>query len=197
MYKKFFLITVASFFAIASQAQKLTVVVKYATSDGTSNNNMIYYQPGSLLDWTDFKGKPVTGSDAAALTSAGFGVKLSFKRVNDISQLIISVICSFSRKDSWVLPGNKTAYILNHEQKHFDIAYIHTLEFVQNLRNAHFTNANYQSVIEKVYNETAKEMSKVQDQYDSETSHSRIPAKQGEWDEKISGQLALAAKNNE
>lgn len=159
------------------------------TSESTSNSNTIYYKPGELLTWDDFKGKPVAGSDAVALTGAGFGLKLAFHRVGNTSELVISVSCSFSKKDSWVLPGNKTSYILNHEQKHFDIAYINTFLFIQNLRNAHFTNANYASAIEKVYNETASAMSKIQDQYDMETSHSRIPEKQADWDQKISGQL--------
>ena len=140
--------------------------------------NAILYRPGITLGWTDFKGRPTEGSDAAALTNAGFGLKLAFRRVENSSQLVIDVNCNFSRKDSWVKPGNKTDYILNHEQKHFDIAYIHTCTFIQQLQNAHFTNANYNAVIEKIYKENALAMSRMQNQYDSETSHSRLPAKQ-------------------
>ena len=137
------------------------------------------------------------GSDAAALSSAGFGIKLAFRRVGNTSDLLISVTCSFSKKDTWVLPGNKTPYILNHEQKHFDIAYIHTLLFIEKLRKAPFTNTNYGSLIEKIYNESAIAMGKFQNQYDAETSHSRIPEKQLEWDQKISTQLTLTEKITE
>ncbi|MBC7888266.1 MAG: hypothetical protein H7Z13_10265 [Ferruginibacter sp.] len=195
MYKKFFFILFAVLFSVVLNAQKLTVVVNYVTNDGAANKNDIYYLPGQLLSWDDFKGKPVAGSDAAALTNAGFGVKLAFRRVENTSQLVIGVHCSFSRKDSWVKPGNKTSYILNHEQKHFDIASIHTFLFMENLRKAHFTNSNYAAVIEKIYNETAGAMTKTQNQYDAETSHSRIPEKQAEWDAKISRQMELATKN--
>lgn len=92
------------------------------------------------------------------------------------------------------MPGNKTAYILNHEQKHFDIAYINTLLFIQNLRGANFTNTNYAAVIEKIYNKTAAAMTSIQNQYDLDTSHSRIPEKQAQWNDKISKQLSLSVK---
>jgi hypothetical protein len=128
------------------------------------------------------------------LTSAGFGIKLMFRRVDNSSQLVISVNCSFSKKDSWVLPGNKSAYILNHEQKHFDIAYIHTILFIRKLKRANFTNTNYESVLEKIYNESAAEMSKAQNEYDAETSHSRKPVIQAEWNEKINRELSLYVK---
>jgi hypothetical protein len=194
MIKKWFLLLFIVSICMVLPAQKLTVVVNYVSNDGNGNSNIINYEPGHQLTWNDFKGKPVTGGDAVALTNAGFGVKLAFRRVGNVSQLVISVNCSFSKKDSWVLPGNKTAYILNHEQKHFDIAYIYTMLFVQNLRKAPFTNSNYESVIEKVYNEAATKMSKVQNEYDAESSHSRIPEKQAAWDQKISEQLESAIK---
>lgn len=195
MYKKFFLIVFGFLSSFLLHAQKLSVVVNYVTDDGTINKNNIYYQTDQLLSWDNFKGKPVEGTDAAALTHAGFGLKLMFRRVETTSQLVISVSCSFSQKDSWVKSGNKTSYILNHEQRHFDIAYIHTKLFMEKLKITPFTNTNYGALIEKIYSETAADMSKTQNQYDAETSHSRIPANQAKWDEKISGMLALPVKD--
>ncbi|MEP7107208.1 MAG: hypothetical protein ABI760_04485 [Ferruginibacter sp.] len=194
MNKKLFLIAAGFLFSIASYSQKLSVAVNYVTNDGTPNNNIIYYQPNQLLVWDDFRGKPVEGTDAVAMTSAGFSLKLAFRNDEKTSQIVINVNCSFSKRDSWVKAGNKTAYILNHEQKHFDIAYIHTLLFIQNLKNARFTNTNYPEVIERIHNETAAAMNKMQNQYDVETTHSKLPEKQAEWDEKISKQLAMSFK---
>ncbi|MEO7768663.1 MAG: DUF922 domain-containing protein [Ferruginibacter sp.] len=194
MNKIFFLVAVIFLSSLALSAQKLNVVVNYAGSEGTNNNNMINYQPEQLLGWEDFKGKPIEASDAAALTNAGFGVKLSFRSIENTAKLLIAVNCSFSKRESWVKSGNKTAYILNHEQKHFDLAFIHTLQFIKNLRNADFTTTNYAALIEKIYNHAAEELGTAQNQYDAETSHSRIPERQVEWDQKISRQLALAVK---
>jgi len=189
--KKFFLISTAVIAFLSLEAQKLNVVVNYVTQDAAAGSNNILYAPGELLSWSDFKASPVEGHDAAALSNAGFGIKLMFRRLGDASQLTIAVSCSFSRKDSWVKRGNKTTYILNHEQKHFDIAYISTMLFIQNLKKATFTNTNYAALIEKIYNESAQAMSDMQNHYDGETSHSRIPEKQAEWDEKVNAHLAL------
>lgn len=195
MNKKIFLATISFLLILITNAQKLTVAVNYVDVSEYENKNDIPYRPNQLLNWNDFKGKPEASSNAAALTNAGFGIKLSFRRAENASQLDIAVNCSFSRKDSWVKLANKTNYILNHEQKHFDIAYINTLLFIKNLRNANFTNTNYNAVIQKIYTETALAMANMQNKYDGETSHSRLPEKQAAWDETIN-QL-LAATNTE
>ncbi|MEO6720187.1 MAG: DUF922 domain-containing protein [Ferruginibacter sp.] len=169
------------------------MLVNYVANDDKSNSNNINYQPGALLSWSDFKGRPVEGSDAAAITSAGFGVKLSFKRLGNTAELLIAVNCSFSKKDSWVKPNHKTSYILNHEQRHFDVAFIHTLRFIERLQNAKYTAANYPSVIEKIYKETALEMAQMQNEYDSQSDHSRNTDRQTEWNQKIGKLLSSAS----
>jgi hypothetical protein len=129
------------------------------------------------------------------LTNAGFGIKLAFHRVGNSSQLAIAVNCNFSKKDSWVKSGNKTDYILNHEQKHFDIAYLHTIYFIKKLKAATYTNDTYVAVIEKIYQEAATSMGTMQNQYDAETSHSRQTREQAAWDVKITELLDKAVKD--
>ncbi len=194
MNKKIFFFLILLLSSVALYAQNLSVVVKYLAIDGAASNDSIIYQPNQFLNWENFKGTPVESSDAAALTNAGFGLKLAFHRVENVSQLVIGVNCVFSGKQSWVKSGNKTAYILNHEQRHFDIAYIHTILFMKNIKAAHFTNTNYTAVIENIFNESVAAMNKMQVQYDAETNHSKIPERQAGWDEKISQQLLLADK---
>lgn len=189
MNKRIFLSVIILFWSLVMNAQKLSTVVNYVSGNGEKDQNTIYYKQGDLLTWNDFQGKPVEGNDAVALTNAGFGVKLAFHRVDNISQLVINVNCNFSKKDSWVKKGNNTPYILNHEQKHFDIAYFHTMLFIRKLKAATITNSNYAAVIEKLYNESATEMGAMQHQYDAETSHSRVAKSQELWDGKISEQL--------
>ncbi|MES2892806.1 MAG: hypothetical protein V4725_12355 [Bacteroidota bacterium] len=194
MTKILSLVTIIVLSVINSFAQKLNVVVNYVEPQSNLDKQVIIYKPDQLLAWSDFQAKPNEASEAAAITNAGFGVKLAFKRIEHSAELLINVNCSFSRKDSWVKKNFKTAYILNHEQKHFDIAYINTVVFINKLRKAQYTVSNYVSVIEKIYNETALEMSKMQNEYDGQTSHSRIPEKQSAWDLKISNQLTTALK---
>ena len=194
MIKKYLFVLFIFLNTSVGYAQKLDVTVSSVTSDATVNNNIIYYQSDRKLSWDDFKGKPVEGSAAAALTNAGFGIKLAFHRVGNRSQLAITVNCNFSKKDSWVKSGSKTVYILNHEQKHFDIAYLHTLYFIQKLKAATYTNDTYVAVIEKIYNETATAMGTMQNLYDTETSHSIQTEKQADWNTKVSELLEKAIK---
>jgi hypothetical protein len=195
MKKYLTILFLLAFFSIGSFAQKLSVVVNYVKPEANVDKQVIIYSPEQLLTWSDFQAKPNEASEAAAITNAGFGIKLAFRRIENTAELIINVNCSFSRKDSWVKKNYKTEYILNHEQKHFDIAFIHTVIFMDKLRKAQYTMDNYVAVIEKIYNETAGEMSKMQSDYDSQTSHSRIPQKQAEWDAQISKHLAATLKN--
>ena len=168
-------------------AQKLTVVVNYVTKSNPPDN--LAYMPGQLINWTYFQARPAESSDAAAITNAGFGLNLSFKSSEDAVELVIDVSCSFSKRKSWVKEQFKTNYILNHERRHFDLAFIHASSFMQKLRKAKITTTNYASLIEKLYRETADEMSQVQNQYDAQTNHSRVVDKQSEWDSKIARQL--------
>jgi hypothetical protein len=193
MYKSLLLFLFFFVWCHSSQSQKMSVTVDYVSSPGRAGN-IINYQPGTTLGWDDFNGKPVEGSEAAAITSAGFGLKLAFKKLENNSELLISVNCSFSKKDSWVKPKYKTAYILNHEQRHFDIAFIHTLIFIDRLKNAKYTAANYATVIEKIYKETAQQLVEMQNEYDGQTDHSRNEPTQIAWNAKIAKLLESIAK---
>ncbi|RYY68958.1 MAG: hypothetical protein EOO13_10880, partial [Chitinophagaceae bacterium] len=106
----------------------------------------IYYDPSSLLSWKDFKGKVVEASPAAAITASGFGYKADFKSVGSKSQLNVGVYCYFSKTNSWVRPGKNSDYVLNHEQHHFDISFIAATMFLEKLKTAGITKANYNSV---------------------------------------------------
>ncbi len=195
MYKLLFFLALTLVISVLLPAQKLNVTVNYVKPETNSDGMTILYGPDKQLTWDDFRARPNETSEAAAITNAGFGLKLSFKRIENRAELLINVNCSFSRKDSWVKKNYKTDYILNHEQKHFDIAYIHTVIFMKKLREAQYTAGNYAAVIEKIYHETAAEMSRMQNEYDGQTSHSRIPEKQLQWDLKISKQLAMALRD--
>ena len=188
----FLFITLIS--SLAAEAQKLNVEVNYISSDAATTKPLIFYNPAVKLTWNDFKGAPVASSDAAAITNAGIGFKMVFQSEGNIATLKISVNCNFSIADSWVKDDRRTAYILNHEQHHFDIAYIHALQFMQNLKNASYTMKDYSKVIEKIYYQTHLELLTMQNAYDSETKNSQVASEQELWNKKIDGQLAGLSK---
>lgn len=185
----FFIVGLGS--VVSAKAQKIDASINYIAFD-FSKKDSISYTADRALTWEDFKAKPVTSSDAAAITNAGFGVRLNFRHNQNTTDLVINVSCTFSRNDSWVKKDYKTDYILNHEQKHFDIAFINTMLFIDKLKAAKFTVSNYASVIQKIYQESATALSIIQNKYDLETDHSRRPQKQAEWDARILQELKQA-----
>ena len=176
--------------SITTRAQQIQVSVNYITSDATVTKSVIYYDKATPLTWPDFKGKPEINSEAAAITNAGLGFKMMYHSRDNIATLEISVNCNFSPLDSWVKNGRRTPYILNHEQHHFDIAYLHTWWFIQHLRTTKYTMKDYASVIKKLYYQAQTDLLKMQNDYDSETKNSQLPDQQERWNKKIDKMLA-------
>ncbi len=192
MKKTSFLLIFLSFCLFNAAAQKLNVAVKYIASDAgsTTGKPLIFYSPERKLTWNDFKGKPDAGSNAAAITNAGIGFQMMFRSENNVATLNIAVNCNFSIKDSWVKDGRRTPYILNHEQHHFDIAYIYAMLFIQQLKTAKYTMKDYAKVIEKIYTQTQADLLAMQNKYDGETKNSILTEQQEVWNKKIDAQVA-------
>ena len=194
MKKYFFFLFINIFLSQALSAQKLQVEINYVIADAAEKRPLIYYSPSEKLTWNDFKGKPVLSSSAAAITNAGIGFKMAFRSRDNITTLNITVNCNFSIADSWVKDGRKTPYILNHEQHHFDIAYINAMLFIQNLKTAKYNMNDYAKVIEKIYYQAQADLQTMQNAYDSETKNSQLQEVQELWNKKIDAQLASLAK---
>ena len=157
-------------------------------------NETIYYNASNPLRWADFKGKPDNSSVAAAITASGFGYKADFKSLGNKSQLNIGVYCYFNNKNSWAKPGKTTAYILTHEQHHFDISYLAANIFLDKLKSAGITRANYNVLLPKIYNECVAVMNKMQQEYDGQTKNGQLKDIQSQWNEYVSGKIKEATK---
>ena len=181
----FFLFTAATV-----TAQKITVEVKYVFADET-DNSLIAYKKNKKLKWPDFQGTPTDTANTSAITSSGMGYKFKLHRTEELATFTFTVSCSFSKPKSWVEPGNLNDYVLNHEQRHFDISYINTLLFIQKLRDAGFSITNYRNEIQQIYNDVSVALNKMQRDYDTETKNGIDKEKQAEWNKKID--IALAA----
>lgn len=182
------------FIASISYSQSFKVVVKYVKNDGTVNNSNIYYGT-KKVSWLDFKGKPDYTVDFEALTSSEIGMNYTLDQVNNDYVLSVNVYCDFKKPESYVKPDKKNAYVLNHEQHHFDITYIYTKKFIESLKSGNYTADNYESLINGIYNESVYELNQEQTKYDTETKHSTIVEKQLEWNKKIDNEL-VALNNN-
>lgn len=179
---------------IAAKAQ-VTVNVQWKNINQDRISDTIYYSSDRKLAWAEFKGKPASGSPAAAVTESGFGYQLSMQSLNNRTSINITVYCYFNKKKSWVKKGMANDYALVHEQHHFDITYINTCMFIQKLRQAAFTKANFVSLSEKIHDECFDAMDAMQDEYDGETSNGRNKDIQAVWNKKIDQQLATLITN--
>lgn len=194
MKKYFSLLLVSLFFTFATHAQKLQVEVEYVTNDPSAGKQLIFYTPDRKLSWDDFKGKPVSASEAAAITNAGFGFKMMFKSENNVATLHLTVDCTFAVEDSWVKRNRKTPYILNHEQHHFDLAYLYAMQFVHDLRAAKYTMKDYSKVLEDIYTRSHTALLAAQTAYDTETKNSQLADQQAIWDKKIDARMTAYLK---
>ena len=177
-----------------TQAQLKTNIVWTDKSD-LSKADVIYYNPEQSLSWHDFIGKPPSDNGpVAALTVSGFGYNAGIQSVNGKGTLNISVYCYFNKNKSWVKPGKKTLYILEHEQHHFDVSYLAAAIFVDKLQNAQFSFSNYKELLPRIYQECADIMNKMQNEYDGQTRNGQEKEEQYRWNELISSRVSSLTK---
>lgn len=174
---------------------QVKVTVKWQPIKPRNAGDTIYYDPSYKLTWDDFKGRPEKTSPAAAITESGFGYKMAMQSRNNKTDIIITVFCYFNKQHSWVKKNMDTDYALLHEQHHYDITYINACLFIQKLKEAKITLRNYDSIVEKIHDESFDALDKMQNDYDGQTSNGRINRIQYAWNKKIDDQLAELAIN--
>lgn len=156
---------------------------------------VIYYDVADKLEWNDFMCKPpADNSRVAAITMSGFGYSASMSSKGSKGQLNVKVYCFFNKKRSWVKPGKTTAYILTHEQHHFDISYIAACIFIDKIQGTVITTGNYNQVLSRIYDECIDTMNKMQDDYDGQTKNGLEKAIQEKWNKSIDDKIAAITK---
>jgi Bacterial protein of unknown function (DUF922) len=148
------------------------------TTAGT-DEDLIRWSAARRLSWADYKASPDPDSDAAASTTTFLGIEYKM----DNNSFGYKITSTFSRSRSW--GRHKDAYILSHEQGHFDIAEIFARILNKKMSGYQFNRRTYQKDLKKIYDETTDAKEEMQDKYDYETKHSINRAKQAEWLKKI------------
>lgn len=170
------------------------VVIKWTKRSDMPAAQTVYYDTAKPLVWADFKGRPETGGMTAALTTAGFGYGANMGFTESKSEIRIDVYCYFDKSRSWVKPDRKTDYILNHEQRHYDLAFIAAARFVSALRLSGLSANNLNEQLKLQYDSATAWMQTMQDRYDKETRNGLDRAEQEEWNEQIDALLREAGK---
>ncbi len=180
-------------FTSSVYSQKVNVRVRYISIKNKANSDTIYYQPSLKITWADFRGKPPLNNPAGAVTSSGFAYNADIHFDDDDQMTLdLDVYCYFTRHNSWKKPSTSSAYHLEHEQHHFDITYLTTLNFIKAVKQAHFTSTNYSQLLYDLFNSSYDKNTAMQHQYDSETQHSIDKAQQESWNKKITDMLSGA-----
>ncbi len=155
----------------------------------TTDDDSITWSLNRKLTWGDFKGKALDDDPADALTYTANQTIFEAFGIGNRFSVESKVTCHFIKTMSWVKAGKESDYLLNHEQRHFDLAEAGAREFRLKLREAQFNNENFNRQVKKIKEEITDKYNKLQEQYDSETSHSRIEEKQKEWNVRIDRML--------
>lgn len=148
-----------------------------------ANEELLEWNASKKLNWSDYKGKIDRDSDAAASTTTYLAIEYKIKS----SGFTYDIQSRFSQTRSWGL--HKTAYILSHEQGHFDIAEVFARKLHKKMSEYKFNSKTYQKDLKKIYEEILEEKEETQNAYDSETRHSINKEKQAEWLKKIEKML--------
>ena len=156
---------------------------------GTSQEfEAILWQPGIKLTWPDFKARPDTSSNAAAITASGISYEFSTQQEGSGLTLDFTVHTYFYPGRSWYQPEVCDAVILSHEQLHFDISELFARKFRKLLRETRFSR-DVKAEIGALFREVNRELAAYQDKYDKETNFSRNREQQQIWNAKIAQAL--------
>ena len=150
----------------------------------------IPWQQGRQLTWGDFQGSPDPKSDFWAFTRYNINYKYNWDGSGTIT---FNFNCTFNENESWKRPEKKlTEKLLRHEQLHFDVAELYTRKMRQAFAGYvafHKHTGSSDGDLKAIFAKLLAESQKYNDDYDRETDHSKIVAKQAEWDARITDEL--------
>jgi hypothetical protein len=173
-----------------------SVKVSFTEHQERPEGDTIYYSFKRPLTWDDFKSK-VPDSRFAAEVYPSMGYDEHTDVVNGVIQLVIDLKVFLPKSAAWVREGDRSSYVLNHEQRHFDIAKIAAERFKQKIEAENLPVANYDGPINVDYLDAYREMTSMELQYDKETNHGQDRFMQEKWNDTINKDLKAITKNQD
>jgi hypothetical protein len=150
-----------------------------------SDNDSLLWSKNVKLNWSDFKGT-VPANSNGTVANTNYSVNYHPSISNDT--LFVQVVSLFNYDRSWVIEFRETDILLEHEQRHFDLAEIQARKLRQYIFgwdkkieiSTYLSNGN---------DSINKACDKLQDLYDLETEHSKDIEQQNKWSKKIDSLL--------
>jgi hypothetical protein len=154
-----------------------------------SNEESFTWEAERKLIWADFKGRPDRNSEAVALTASGltFGYSITTSNKNIVG-FTATIEAHFYPRKSWYFKDKANAYILAHEQLHFDITELYARKFRKELEGM-VTNNNIKRQLDQLHQSINEDLDITQKTYDFETNHSINIEAQKYWNDFIAKEL--------
>lgn len=151
----------------------------------SKSEKLISWNSGKLI-WDDFRGAPPSKSQR------GYRVAWTVSRISsgyqiDGDRFSYHVNCQFSTHDSWTVIHS--AYGLNHEQRHFDIAEIYARRIRRYFASVRSWRPGTKSEIARQTQILTDEGYEMQNRYDQETRNGQDTEMQEKWNLKIDRML--------
>ena len=126
-------------------------------------SNLIYSQEKinyQKLEFSDFLAKVPDSLDEYSTYAAISMISIESKIVKNsvwTGKIKIEIYPTFSKNESWIKENQKTKELLNHEQRHFDIAKIFSNKLQKivdkRIKNIKDYNENFQNLYDEIYAE--------------------------------------------
>jgi len=145
-------------------------------------NDISYHQ----VNWSEFQEDCPECEEMIAVAHSGLDVRIfPFNQIGDTCKIKICAV--FFEKNSWVNKLYANEYLLNHEQRHFDIFEIGARLIRRELVNKTYASfsAFWKDADNLVYKVRKEFVITTTALYDKETNHSANLQQQNIWDQKI------------
>ncbi|ETZ23004.1 hypothetical protein [Pedobacter sp. V48] len=164
-------------------ASKVKVSFEYYKEQ--TEGDTIYYATNRPLTWPDFQSTRKMSNKYAAMVMPNIGYDQHEEIAKGVIQVTIILKTYLAKSDCWLSGPYKDDYMLNHEQRHFDIAKIVTEQFRKKIGSAKLTPDTYEAFINMQYLDSYREMNKLQKDYDTGTAHGTNRMAQQNWNKRI------------
>ncbi|WP_303318035.1 DUF922 domain-containing protein [Flavivirga abyssicola] len=155
---------------------------------------VISWNESYKLSWSDFKDKPDKSTSAVAITASGITFGFSVSTTDDqVVGFTSEVHTHFYPEKSWYKKEIADSHVLDHEQLHFDITELYARKFRYRIDQIKISNS-VRNQLKTLHNTINKELSQMQNRYDSETNYSRNIEVQTQWKLYIADELKKLSK---
>ncbi|RRO17115.1 DUF922 domain-containing protein [Flavobacteriaceae bacterium 14752] len=166
---------------------KITIIILYFLSvvNVAFTQTEIVWTKENTVKWENFEAQPQADSPQAASINTGIKYTWKTKYIDGNQVLNYEIYAYMKPSKSWVKPSEKSDYLLEHEQLHFDITEYHARKLKQAFDN-YKLKPSIKKDLKLIYRQIVKERISMQNQYDKETQHSLDSVVQKQWQDKVS-----------